>query len=639
MVERYGDLPRGADLACPLAEVHFSAASGSASHSRWVNCMRYCQQISAALLALMAGAHSTGFTQAPAGPPLTAKVQETLMGPASQRVVLSADGDHIAIVTAKGSRVVVLVDGVEGPVFDEIPLNFTWSTYRGSTGSMVFSPTGGHSAYVGRRGGDFIAVVDGKEAATLSIPGLLQSGNYGIGNGWKFAFNRDGSRLAYGALSGPATWVMVVDGVNSPPYSAVDFTQVELNGKRLVYVAQTADQKWHAVVDGKPGPAYDGISGLKLTPDGAHYAYIAFKPGTGTQRSVAVIDGVEGPPWFSVAEMEQAPDGRVAYQAGTKQGDAQGRGGEEAVFIGNFRVSNTLKYNVSFYDKDRIGHRLGSASQRIAWSPDGRRFAYIKRIPPNPGVQVMVNDKPMGLPYLGAEELLWSPDGARLTYQGGSPNGTVAVVDGQEFGAYTWVKEFQWSPDGKRYVFQAAGSGGGVVMDGEVQPSNRGLVDGSFLFSPDGKHLAYGGRPGVSVYQPMVDGVAKPHNLQSFTSRNNPPILFPVFSWSPDGNHLAYVAFTMDPIPKGGIFVDGTLWPGPTAGFQFPSWSPNSKHFATAVWIGRGWTMMVDGKLGPTYEDAVVLSSAACRFIDDKTFRFYGIRAGQIYRVTLDLGA
>ena len=252
----------------------------------------------------------------------------------------------------------------------------------------------------------------------------------------------------------------------------------------------------------------------------------------------------------------------------------------------------------------------------------------------------MVNDKPVGPAYLAAEELLWSPDGARLTFQAGSPNGTFAVVDGQEFGPYTWVKEFQWSPDGKRYVFQAAGStGGGVIVDGKEQPKTRGVVDASILFSPDSKHIAYGGHPGVSVYQPLVDGVAKPHNLQNFTTRNNPPINFPVFSWSPDGNHIAYVGFTMDPIPKGGVVVDGTMYPGPSAGFQFPSWSPNSKHFATAVWGGRGFQPLVDGKIGPAWEDIVVLHSAAFRFVDDHTLRFYGIKAGQIYRVTLDLGA
>ena len=584
--------------------------------------------------------HSTGSAQAPSGPPLNAKAQETLMGPMSQRVVLSDEGDHIAIVTAKGSRQVVLIDGVEGPAFDEIPMNFTWSTYRGSRGSLGFSATGGHSAYVGRRGGDFIAVVDGKEAATLSTPAMLQGGNVGSTTGWRFAFNKDGTRLAYGAMTGPGSWVMVVDGVNGPAYRALDLTQTELNGRRLVYVAQTADQKWHAVVDGKPGPAFDAISELKLTPDGLHYAFIGVRVSLGPKRYLVVNDGIEGTAWFTISGLEQAPDGRIAYEATTRLGDASGRGGEGAVFVGGLSVPNTLTYNVSYYDKNRIGYRLGSARQRIAWSPDGKRFAYVQRNPPAPDITVMVNGKQMGPSYLAAEDLLWSPDGARLFYQGSSPNGTLAVVDGQEFGAYNWVKEFQWSPDGKRYAFQAASSTGGVVMvDGKELPKTRGVIDASILFSPDSKHIAYGGQPGVSVYQPVVDGVAKPHNLQQFTSRNNPPINFPVFSWSPDGNRLAYVGFTMDPIPKGGVVVDGTMYPGPSAGFEFPSWSPNSKHFATAVWVGRGFQPLVDGKIGPAWENMVVLHSAAFRFIDDHTLRFYGIKAGQIYRVTLDLGA
>jgi Tol biopolymer transport system component len=595
-------------------------------------------------LALLPTLALPAHSQAPVGPPLNAKVQETLMGPASPRVVLSPDGDHLAIVTAKGSRTVVLLDGVEGPAFDDIPLNFTWATYRGNTGSMVFSPTGGHSAYVGRRGGEFIAVVDGKEAVSLSTPALLQAVSYSSATGWKFAFSPDGSRLAYAALAAPGSWVMVVDGVKSPPYRAFDLNQMALNGKRLVYVAQTADQKWLAVVDGKPGPAYDGIAGMTLTPDGAHYAYVGTRSGGGaTPRAVAVIDGVESTPYYAVSEVEQAPDGRLAYIATTNLGDGSGRGGAAELVIGALRVkAGTVTHNVSTYDKDRPGFRLGYQTRRVAFSPDGKRAAWVQRNTPNPGVTVMVDGKAMGPTYLSADELLWSPNGAHLTYQGTSPAGTFPVVDGEELSGYTWVKEFQWSPDGNRYVFQAAGATGlSIVVDGKEEPKTKGVVDGSFQWSADGKHLGYGGRPGVSVFQPMVDGVAKPHNLQDFGTRNNPKILFPILSFSPDGNHLAYVGLTMDPIPKGGVVVDGTMVPSPMPGaqFQFPTWSPDSKHFATAVWTGRGFTMMVDGKLGPPYEDMVVLSSAAVRFVDAQTVRFYGIKAGQIYRVTLGLGS
>jgi hypothetical protein len=85
------------------------------------------------------------------------------------------------------------------------------------------------------------------------------------------------------------------------------------------------------------------------------------------------------------------------------------------------------------------------------------------------------------------------------------------------------------------------------------------------VFSPDSKHLSYGARFQKLDYQPVTDGVIAPHNLQNFSTRNTPPILFPVFSYGPDGNHLAYVAFTMEPIPKGGVIVDGTMYEGRAA--------------------------------------------------------------------------
>jgi hypothetical protein len=579
--------------------------------------------------------------QAPAGPPLNAKVQETLMGPRTQRIYLSEDGDHIAIVAPKGSREMILIDGVEGPVFDEIPLNFGWSTSRTSRGSIVFSTTGGHSAYVGRRGGDFIAVVDGKEAATLVTTAVMQSGVGALAPGWGFLFNRDGSRLAYAALTGPGSWVMVADGVKGTPYKSLDLRQSALNGKRLVYVAQTADDQWHVVVDGKPGPGYSSVSALQVTPDGLHYVYLAIKAGVGTRSSTVVNDGVESPMYYGVTDLDQAPDGRIAYFGVTSPGDAQGRGGTSALFLPGMTAPDGRSFNVSTYDKVRIGYRLGYGGHRVAWNPDGKRVAWVQPNTPNPSVTVMVNGKAMGPSYQAAEELLWSPNGAHLTYQGTSPVGTFPVVDGQELSGYTWIKEFQWSPDGNRYAFQASSSTGiWMVVDGkEQQPKPRGLTDGATLFSPDGKHLAYGAQVGMSgVSQPVVDGVAKPHNLQIFNTTNNPQILFPVFSWSPDGLHLAYVGFTMDQIPKGGVFVDGTLYPGQTAWFQFPSWSPNSKHFATVI-TGRDWTVMVDGKVSPPYDQMLALSATACRFTDDHTFRVYGVKGGQVYRVTLDLGA
>ena len=65
--------------------------------------------------------------------------------------------------------------------------------------------------------------------------------------------------------------------------------------------------------------------------------------------------------------------------------------------------------------------------------------------------------------------------------------------------------------------------------------------------------------------------------------------------------------------------------------------SPDGKHFATVITTGQGWVAMIDGKVGPSYEALLPSNVASCRFVAGHTFRSYGIKAGQIYRVTLDI--
>jgi hypothetical protein len=419
-------------------------------------------------------------------------VTETLMGPAVRGgltawTVLSEDGDHLAVVAAKGSRQVLLVDGVEGPAFDEIPLNFAWSLSREGRGSIVFSPTGGHSAYVGRRAADFIAVIDGKEAGTLTTTATV---NNGTARGWAFMFSHDGTRLAY-AAGGPGAWVMIVDGVKSAPYAAIDFSQAFLKGKRLVYVAQTADQQWHAVVDGKPSPGYVQISSLQVTPDGAHYAYLANSGGP--LKTVAVVDGVESKgAGLGVQELELAPDGRFAYVGWTvapRPNVDRDENAKAALFVGGQALPG-ICCGPTF--SNRLPGGIANPRRYVAWSPDGKGFAYIKSNRPAPGVTVIVDGKPMGPAYQLAEDLIWSPDGSRLAYVGTSPAGSFEVIGGQETEALNNSTEFHWSPDGKRYAFQGKNS---LLVDGKEQPKVGYLLE-SFRFSSDSKHFAYASMAG-----------------------------------------------------------------------------------------------------------------------------------------------
>ena len=580
---------------------------------------------------------STGSPAASAAgqaPTFSGKVDEALMGPRTQRMVLSEDGEHLAIVAPKGSRQVVLLDGVEGPLFDEIPRQFLNSTQV----DVTWSPTGGHSAYVGRRGGDQIAVIDGKEAGMLLTTQSQQGMQYMDPRGWKFFYNQDGSRLAYAARPTATGWIMVVDGVKSPEYRAIDLQQTFLNGKHLYYVAQTADQKWHLVADGKPGPGYDELSALKVTPDGAHYAHLIIRHGTNPVRAAAVVDGVEGTAYYTVSDLELAPDGRVAYLAVSNPGVAQGHGsvgGSGGLVVGGMVVPNTITWNAARPGGNSAG---GYQGVRVAWNPDGKRFAYVQQNTPNPGVTVMVNGKPMGLSYNTADNLTWSPDGGHLFYLASSPTGQFPVLDGQEGSSYHWIKEFLWSPDGKRYAYYGATTAGiGMIVDGKDQPKALSIGADALVFSPDSKHVAYSGQATVADYGPFVDGVAKPYKLANFFTNNNPPLRFPTFSFSPDGNHLAFVGYTLAQLPKGGVVVDGTMYSAATNSFTLPAWSPDSKHFAAVVTTGHGWIAMIDGKLSPLFEDILALNVNAAKFPDAKTYQLWTVKAGQVYRIRMNL--
>jgi hypothetical protein len=142
--------------------------------------------------------------QAPARPPLNAKATEALMGPRTQPIYVSEQGDHIAIVTPKGSREVLLIDGVEGPLFDEVPLNFTWSSCRGNGGSAVFSQSalnGKRLFYVAQTADDqWHVVVDAKPGPGYGMVSSLQVTPAGLH--YAYIGNMSGVGARYGVKSG-----------------------------------------------------------------------------------------------------------------------------------------------------------------------------------------------------------------------------------------------------------------------------------------------------------------------------------------------------------------------------------------------------------------------------------------------------
>ena len=126
--------------------------------------------------------------------------------------------------------------------------------------------------------------------------------------------------------------------------------------------------------------------------------------------------------------------------------------------------------------------------------------------------------------------------------------------------------------------------------------------------------------------------------LYKFQTRMTPRAVFPPVLFSPDGTRLAYGYPKSDGTSQNVIVINGQeIAHG--GNFSYRCFSPDSKHFATGVWTGKGYSVVVDGKVGPTYDEIVDANASAnlFRFEDAHTLRFLGVKGGSVYRVTVGL--
>lgn len=561
------------------------------------------------------------------------KVEEQIVGPAPGNLpsyYVNPSALSIASLTMKGSRSAVVVNGVEGPLIDEL-LSRLGDPSLGCVNAVLFSPDGKSHVYAARVGGDYIVVRDGREIYRAPFASRTMAGGTG--------------QLTLSPRGKHVSWMERADPSASQ------------NG-------------WRLVVNGKPGPVSGNNNSFRLvySPDDSRWAYVAQKLGGREGDYFTVTDGKEVTHVghhlrFSadnkLIALAAAPDGTWTLHS---EGKVTARGvtdPENKVWIsptGSGLAAALRKPGgkiALWIDGKEISAAEGANDVvNVTFSPNGKRhLATCQTV----AAHYAITDGKKGIEYRLISYPQFTADSSRALYVASSGSKSFVVVEGQESDGFEilggQVVKIARPNTGPRFAY-STGDGMNrifsVVADTKaVALNNKSPAADTLAFSPEGSRYAFAaaqvGRSEIDTL--FVDGQEVP-NFYPATVRVGAPgtigrDVYVVFS--ADGRHYAHPGVEKTTQTRG-LFINNTLVQANERGISRAAFSPDGKHLV--------WSTMVAGKGTPVPAMAVFVDgtqvveipghpfdvSGAWEMTGDGVYQFLAIVGDSIkrYRITPD---